>query len=286
MTTGTALLVSATRVLRAAGVEDPARDARILLAHALGVDRSRLTLVLPDVVANHHAAAFEQAISARANRQPVAQIIGTRAFYGRDFIVTGDVLDPRPDTELLVDTALSVPFANVLDLGTGTGCILLTLLAERPDALGQGVDLSSAALSIARANAEAMQIADRAEFLEGSWFDAVATDQQFDLIVSNPPYISETEMMALPPEVRDWEPHLALSPGGDGLAAYRKIIADALHYLASGGHLMVEIGAGQGAAVKEMFQNAGFIETQVLKDLSGHDRVVAGDGPCAPHFAE
>ncbi|MDE9449178.1 peptide chain release factor N(5)-glutamine methyltransferase [Aliiroseovarius sp. Z3] len=286
MTTGAALLVSATRVLRAAGVDDPARDARVLLAHVLGIDRSRLTLVLQDELGDDQAIAFEQAIAARANRQPVAQIIGTRAFYGRDFIVSGDVLDPRPDTELLVDTALSVPFDTVLDLGTGTGCIVLTLLAERPTARGVAVDLSAAALSIGRSNAQALQVEDRAAFQEGSWFGAVASDQRFDLIVSNPPYISEAEMASLTPDVRDWEPHLALTPGGDGLAAYRQIIADAPHYLTPGGNLMVEIGAGQGAAVKELFQETDFTAIRVLKDLSGHDRVVTGTLLNAPDLAD
>lgn len=277
MTSGAQLLGAATRTLRDAGVDDPVRDARVLLAHVLGVDRSRLTVVLPDKIADHEAAAYERAIAARAKRQPVAQIIGTRAFYGRDFIVTGDVLDPRPDTELLIDTALSASFDTLLDLGTGTGCILLTLLAERPEAQGQGVDLSADALSIARSNAQVLQVADRAEFTEGSWFEMVDADKRFDLIVCNPPYISEDEMATLAPEVRDWEPHLALTPGGDGLAAYRQIISEAPQHLVPGGRLIVEIGAGQGAAVRNLFQRAGFVAIQLLKDLSQHDRVVIGN---------
>ncbi|SEW13507.1 [protein release factor]-glutamine N5-methyltransferase [Aliiroseovarius sediminilitoris] len=277
MTSGAQLLGAATRTLRDAGVDDPVRDARVLLAHVLGVDRSRLTVVLPDKIADHEAAAYERAIAARAKRQPVAQITGTRAFYGRDFIVTGDVLDPRPDTELLIDTALSASFDTLLDLGTGTGCILLTLLAERPEAQGQGVDLSADALSIARSNAQVLQVADRAEFTEGSWFEMVDADKRFDLIVCNPPYISDDEMATLAPEVRDWEPHLALTPGGDGLAAYRQIISEAPQHLVPGGRLIVEIGAGQGAAVRNLFQRAGFVAIQLLKDLSQHDRVVIGN---------
>lgn len=277
MTSGAQLLGAATRTLRDAGVDDPVRDARVLLAHVLGVDRSRLTVVLPDKIADHEAAAYERAIAARAKRQPVAQITGTRAFYGRDFIVTGDVLDPRPDTELLIDTALSASFDTLLDLGTGTGCILLTLLAERPEAQGQGVDLSADALSIARSNAQVLQVADRAEFTEGSWFEMVDADKRFDLIVCNPPYISEDEMATLAPEVRDWEPHLALTPGGDGLAAYHQIISEAPQHLVPGGRLIVEIGAGQGAAVRNLFQRAGFVAIQLLKDLSQHDRVVIGN---------
>ncbi|MCK8463702.1 peptide chain release factor N(5)-glutamine methyltransferase [Aliiroseovarius sp. S1339] len=276
MTTGSDLLVAATQTLRAAGVDDPARDARVLLAHVLGIDRSRLTLVLPDEVEDHAAAAFGRVIEARAARQPVAQITGTRAFYGRDFIVTRDVLDPRPDTELLVDTALETPFETVLDLGTGSGCILLTLLAENQLADGQGVDVSAAALVVAKRNARSLGVADRARLTEGSWFDAVKKGAQFDLIVSNPPYISAEEMTTLVPEVASWEPRLALTPGGDGLAAYRAITSTAPRHLVPRGHLMVEIGAGQAPAVKNLFEAADFTAIRVLKDLSGHDRVVVG----------
>ena len=276
MTTGSELLVAATQALRAAGVDDPTRDARVLLAHVLGIDRSRLTLVLPDEVEDHSVAAFERAIKARAARQPVAQITGMRAFYGRNFIVTRDVLDPRPDTELLVETALATPFETVLDLGTGSGCILLTLLAENQQADGLGVDVSAAALAVGERNAQALGVADRGRLAEGSWFDAVKHGARFDLIVSNPPYISAAEMTELAPEVASWEPHLALTPGGDGLAAYRVITSTAPHYLSPNGHLMVEIGAGQAPAVKNLFKAADFTAIRVLKDLSGHDRVVCG----------
>lgn len=276
MTTGTALLFAATQTLRAAGVDDPAGDARVLLAYALGIDRSRLTLVLPDEVDGDRARAFENAITARAARQPVAQITGTRAFYGRDFIVTPDVLDPRPETELLVDTALEAPFSTVLDLGTGSGCILLTLLAENVAAEGLGVDLSGAALEVAKRNAQALDVLNRVRFREASWFEDMQSNAHFDLIVSNPPYISAAEMAELSPDVKSWEPHLALTPGGDGLDAYRVIASGAPCRLTPGGRLMVEIGATQGDAVKALFDAAGFLSIQVLKDLSGHDRVVVG----------
>ncbi len=273
-TTGAALLVSATRALRAANVDDPARDARVLLAHVMGIDRSRLTVMLPEPVGEDVIWAFTRAIKARAARQPVAQITGTRAFYGRDFIVTRDVLDPRPETELLVDTALQAPFDRVLDLGTGSGCILLTLLAELPAARGQGVDVSAPALEVARRNAVALGVADRATFGEGSWFTPITDGARFDLIVSNPPYIAQDEMTTLAPEVEAWEPHLALTPGGDGLDAYRAIISGASAHLTPAGRLIVEIGTAQAAAVKTLFQRAGFAGIHVLKDLSGHDRVV------------
>lgn len=274
MTTGAVLLVGAVARLRDAGIDDPARDARILLAHALGVDRSRLTLVMHDDTSSDQADAFERAIEARVARQPVAQIVGQRAFFGRDFIVTPDVLDPRPDTELLVDLALSEPFETVLDLGIGSGCILLSLLAERPNASGQGVDVSDGALSVAKRNAMQLGVQDRVTLRSGSWFAPVNTTTQFDLIVSNPPYITQDEMSELSPEVREWEPHLALTPGGDGLDAYRIITQVAPEHLATGGRLLLEIGHLQGEAVMELCRRAGFSSVAVHQDLAGKDRVV------------
>lgn len=274
MTTGSALLVGAVPRLRDAGIDDPAQDARILLAHALGVDRSRLTLVLHDEVSPDQVRAFERAIEARVARQPVAQIIGQRGFYGRDFSVTPDVLDPRPDTELLVDLALAEPFETVLDLGTGSGCILLSVLAERPDATGQGVDLSEAALDVARRNAVSLGVMDRVTFHVGSWFDPVEDLTRFDLIVSNPPYITEDEMADLAPEVQKWEPYMALTPGGDGLGAYRIILDAAPRFLTSGGRLLLEIGYLQADAVTRLCHDAGFQRVSVHQDLAGKDRAV------------
>ncbi|SMR72238.1 [protein release factor]-glutamine N5-methyltransferase [Aliiroseovarius halocynthiae] len=282
MTTGSVLLAGAVPRLRQAGIEDPARDARILLAHALDVDRSRLTMVLHDDVTADQTCAFERAIEARLNRQPVAQIVGQRAFYGREFIVTPDVLDPRPDTELLVDLALSGPFRSVLDLGTGSGCILLSLLAECPGAVGQGVDVSDKAVSVAKRNAMQLGVQDRVVFHTGSWFGPLGDEAQFDLIVSNPPYITQDEMGDLSPEVREWEPHMALTPGGDGLDAYRQIARNAPDHLVQGGRLLLEIGYLQGQAVSELCRSAGFRDVSVHQDLAGKDRVVAAAGFSGP----
>ena len=263
--------------LRQAGVEDAARDARVLLGHALGIAPNRLTLHMSDLLPPEAAARFEAAIAARAARQPVSQITGQRLFWGRPFRVTRDVLDPRPETECLIAAALSAPFATVLDLGTGSGCILLTLLAERPSASGLGIDLSDAALAVARENAAALGLAARASFRASDWFAQVTG--RFELIVANPPYIAAAEMPALAPEVRDWEPHLALTPGGDGLAAYRAIAAGAGAHLAPGGRLLVEIGPTQGAAVTALFRAAGLQGAAVHPDLDGRDRVVAARAP-------
>ncbi|MFC2966551.1 peptide chain release factor N(5)-glutamine methyltransferase [Acidimangrovimonas pyrenivorans] len=276
MTANDALRAALPR-LAAAGIDDPARDARRLLAHALGLAPDRLTLHLPEPLAPAAAARFEAALAARCRRQPVSRITGSRAFWGRDFRVTPDVLDPRPETESLIAAAMEAPFARVLDLGTGSGAILVTLLAERPRASGLGTDVSDAALAVARANARALGVGDRAEFRRSDWFSAV--DEAFDLIVSNPPYIAAEEMAGLSPEVRDWEPHLALTPGGDGLDAYRAIAAGAPGHLTPGGRLLVEIGPRQGAAVAAFFVAAGLEKVRICPDLDGRDRVVAAESP-------
>lgn len=266
-------LRDATARLAAAGVPDPARDARLLLAHALGIAPDRVLLALQDPLPATAAARFDAALAARAQRQPVSQITGQRLFWGRSFRVTADVLDPRPETETLIAAALQRPFARVLDLGTGSGAILLTLLAERAEATGLAVDLSPAALDVARTNAENLGLAERAAFQQSDWLANVVG--QFDLIVSNPPYIAAAEMADLSPEVHDWEPHLALTPGGDGLDAYRVIAAQAPAHLAPDGQLMVEIGPQQGQAVTELFVAAGLHAVHILQDFDGRDRVVA-----------
>ncbi len=272
-------LADAARQLAAACVSDAPRDARRLLAHAMGVDPARLTLHLQDDLTPDAAARFAEAVAARLRRQPVSQITGQRLFFGRSFRVTPDVLDPRPETEVLVAAGLQEPFVRVLDLGTGSGAILLTLLAERAGATGLGTDASAAALDVARANAQALGLADRAQFAPGDWWQAVPDDARFDLIVSNPPYIAEAEMAGLAPEVRDWEPRLALTPGGDGLDAYRAIAAGAAAHLAPGGRLLVEIGPTQAGAVAALLAAAGLADLRVLPDLDGRDRVVTARTP-------
>ena len=270
-------LAPALARLQAAGIDGASRDARILLAHALGIGADRLTLHLQDQLSPGQQAAFADAIAARVARQPVAQIIGQRLFWGLPFRVTRETLDPRPETETLVAEALSRPFHKLLDLGTGTGCILLSCLAGMPLAKGIGVDLSDAALLVAQENALALGLDTRARFLRSDWFSAVSGS--FDLVVSNPPYIAADEMAALSPEVRDWEPHLALTPGGDGLDAYRTLAAGAGARLMPGGRMLVEIGPSQGLAVAALFRRAGFEGVQVLPDMDGRDRVVAALKP-------
>lgn len=276
MTAAEALRLAVPR-LAAAGVGEAARDARVLLAHALGIKSDRLTLHLPDVMTAAQAQAFEVALEARVARQPVAQITGVRLFWGLPFRVTRDTLDPRPETEALVAEALTRPFLKVLDLGTGTGCILLSCLKGMPIAQGVGVDFSEAALEVAGDNSRSLGLEKRVRFLHSDWFSNVPG--AFDLIVSNPPYIAAGEMASLAPEVRDWEPHLALTPGGDGLEAYRVIVRGAGARLMPGGRLLVEIGPTQGPAVAELFIAAGLSDVRILPDMDGRDRVVAGVKP-------
>jgi release factor glutamine methyltransferase len=263
--------------LEAAGVEGAGRDARVLLAFALGVTPDRLTLHLPDEMAGAQAEAYEAALAAREARQPVAQITGRRLFWGQWFRVTRDTLDPRPDTEALVAEALAEPFLKVLDLGTGTGCILLSCLKGMPMARGVGVDISEAALAVAGDNSSDLGLRDRARFLHSDWFGAVRG--AFDLIVANPPYIAADEMPGLAPEVRDWEPHLALTPGGDGLEPYRIIARGAPARMMPGGRLLVEIGPSQGEAVSALFRAEGLEGIRILPDMDGRDRVVAARKP-------
>ncbi|PXW82886.1 peptide chain release factor N(5)-glutamine methyltransferase [Tritonibacter mobilis] len=276
-TTAAQAMVAATARLRAAGVDDPARDARVLLAHAARIEAARVTLIAPEELSHEVAERYDQLISLRAIRVPVSHLIGERDFYGRRFKVSADVLDPRPETETLIEAALSEPFERVLDLGVGSGCILVTLLAEQQGALGLGVDLSEAACLQASANAVLHRVEARADIRQSDWFSAVKG--QFDLIVSNPPYIALNEMDDLSEEVREHEPQMALTDGADGLSAYRLICAGLGRHLAQGGRVLVEIGPTQGTAVAEMMRAAGLVEVTVLPDLDGRDRVVLGRNP-------
>lgn len=269
-------LILATRKLTLAGIEGASRDARLLMAHVLQLDPSRITLVAPDPLEDDACSAFDACIARRVAREPVSHIIGRRMFYGRDFIVSSEVLDPRPETEILIAEALKRPFSSVLDLGVGSGAILLTLLAEQPLAKGQGSDLSNAALKVAKANADHLGLSQRARFTQSDWFDAISGT--FDLIVSNPPYIALDEMPSLVPELAH-EPRMALTDEADGLVAYRILSAQARHHLAPRGRLLFEIGPTQGQAVADMVLAQGFKGVRIVADLDGRDRVVCGVAP-------
>jgi release factor glutamine methyltransferase len=264
---------AATIELREAGVGDPAKDARRLMAAALGEPLSRLTVRVQDSLPNAGEKAFAGMIEARRSRQPVAQILGKREFWGRDFVVTPEVLDPRPETETLVQVAmLRDPPATILDLGTGSGAILVTLLCSWPQALGTAVDISGEALEIARTNAEYHGVAERIALLRSDWGEAVST--AFDLVVCNPPYISQKEFAELEPDVRSWEPLVALCPGASGLESYRSIARHLDRLLVPEGRAIFEVGWQQMDAVSEIYRAAGFRTVGTWPDLAGHLRVL------------
>jgi release factor glutamine methyltransferase len=246
----------------------------------MGIAPDRLTLHLPDPLTDQAAVAYDAAITARAAHQPVAQITGQRLFWGRSFKVTQDTLDPRPETEILVAKALSRPFLKLLDLGTGTGCILLSCLADMPMASGVGADLSQAALDVAQENADRLGLTKRARLVRSDWCAAISG--RFDLIVSNPPYIAAAEMAHLSRDVLDWEPLSALTPGGDGLDAYRIIATQAPARLMNGGRLLLEIGPTQAAEVSALLAAQGLTDIRTLQDLDGRDRVACAQKPADP----
>jgi len=266
------LMIEAQARLRAANIENSGRDVRKLAAAALAVPAERLTLVSESSASAEQAAHFESLVSQRLARKPVARILGHRQFWGRDFEISDDVLDPRGDTETIVLEALKTPAKRLLDLGTGSGILAITLLAEWPDAHAVASDISTAALAIAKTNAAVHDVAERVEFCCSDWLDTISG--QFDLIVSNPPYIAESELPGLSADVTLYDPKIALSPGKDGLAAYRTIARDAKNHLVPGGRLIVEIGASQAAEVQRIFTQMGYLHVACYQDLGGRDRVV------------
>jgi release factor glutamine methyltransferase len=274
------ILERATERLREAGVESPRLDAELLMAWAARVERA--DLIAREVEMSPGVAArFESALGRRARREPVAYIVGSREFHSLDFEVSPAVLIPRPETETLVDAALKFLAdrggARVLDVGTGSGAIAVSIAYECPRVRVIATDISVDALEIARRNANRHGVADRIEFRRVDLFEPLNGDAplgSFDLIVSNPPYVEEGALPTLAPDVRDYEPRVALVVGADALDFYRRIAAGAREHLASGGALMVEVGAGQAEAVSEIFAEAGMRGLDVINDLSAIARVV------------
>ena len=259
-------LAEITARLKEAGIEEPRREARLILAAALGT--SAAGLLVRDSV---EQAAYEPLVARRVAREPLAYITGHKEFWGLDFRVSPATLIPRPDTETLVEAVLELGLQprTVLDLGTGTGCLLLAVLHEYPAAFGVGVDLNPEAAALARRNAEHLGLATRAAFLAGSWAEAL--DAQFDLVLSNPPYIESAEIPRLMPEVAAYEPDRALDGGADGLDAYKAIIAVLPRILSENGLAVLELGAGQAPSVALLAEGAGFA-CATHRDLAGIER--------------
>jgi release factor glutamine methyltransferase len=264
-----------TERLAAAGVASARLDARLLVAHALGISPTAVFSHPERPLSRDDAAAVAAAAARRLRREPVSRIIGRREFWSLSFKITPDTLDPRPDSETIVEAVLErlsdrLAPLTLLDLGTGTGCLLLALLSELPRATGIGVDINPGALAAARENARALGFDGRASFVASDWGREI--DGSFDVIVANPPYIPEQEIAGLDPEVAEFDPPLALAGGPDGLACYRAMTSSLVRLLARQGFAVLEIGQGQSQAVEAILQGSGLTMRQVCRDLAGCQR--------------
>jgi release factor glutamine methyltransferase len=275
-------LREAAGALRVAGVAEPRREAGTLLAHSLGRDRAFLLTHADEALTGAQLADFRACVGRRAAGEPFQYIAGRQEFYGLEFEVGPDVLIPRPETELLVEEALKLLKGTqaplLCDVGTGSGCIAVTLLHERADARGFALDLSPAALAVAARNAARHGVAERLRPLASDCFDALREGEhkgvRFDLVASNPPYIAESDLAGLQKEVRDHEPRAALTPGGDGLSVIRRLLTEAPGFLKPGGHLLVEIGFEQHEQVSALVDPRVWTLLDIRLDLQGIPRTV------------
>ena len=275
-------LREAARQLAAAGVDNPAFDTKLLTGHALRLDRAQMLSAIAQPLSPAEIAACDALIGRRAAREPVARILGSREFWGLEFSLNTATLEPRPDSETLVHTVVEqvldedLPL-RLLDLGTGSGCLLLALLHELPNATGLGIDCAPKAVEQARGNAVALGLAARAAFQTGDWLAGISG--LFDIVVANPPYIPRGVIPTLEPEVYDFDPQAALDGGADGLSAYRSIIPALPRVLKDCGFAALEIGHDQAQPVKALMKQAGFTDIEVQRDLGGNDRCVCGIAP-------
>ena len=271
-------LASLEKTFQISGIENPAREARISLCAASGISPVAL-IVDPREPLGSVASKVQEVATRRATGEPLSRILGKREFWGLSFAITRHVLDPRPETETIVEAALSILSDRrndpllILDLGVGSGALLCALLTEFGAARGLGVDISADAADVARGNLQACGLSPRAEIRVGDW--TIGLGGRFDLIVSNPPYIPTADLAGLPREVRDFDPSLALDGGIDGLDAYRRILPESKRLLAPDGWLLAELGAGQAPDVAAIATQCGFADVRTYQDLAGVDRVVA-----------
>ena len=278
------ILREAAQRLIAAGIADGMADARILVCAATGLSREDLLREPHRRVSRAHLDLFGEMVRRRTGREPVSRILGHREFRSLEFSVGPDTLDPRPDSETVVDAVLDHAkrfddAVRVLDLGTGTGCLLLAVLNELPQAEGVGVDIADGAVEMATRNAAALGLSDRVKFLQSDWTESV--NGKFELVISNPPYIERDEIPRLMPEVSRHDPIRALDGGADGLDAYRAIADRLGHVLSPGGVAIFEIGSAQQDTVTDIFAGLGFERIDVRRDLAGHVRALAFNGPGA-----
>jgi len=283
LTVGQALRKAEQR-LRDASVPDPALDAERLLRHTLGWDRAAVIARAGELLAAPDERRFLALVEERARRRPLQHLTGVQAFWRHEFLVTPDVLVPRPETEILVQAALELMREReapvMVDVGTGSGCIALSIAAERPDAVVHAVDVSPAALAVARENARRLGLAARVEMHEGDLLEPVAhLEGRADLVISNPPYVDPAELPTLAPEVRDHEPRRALLADEPPYGIYRRLAGASTRLLRPGGHLLVEVGEGMAPAVAQAFGAAGLAQVETRPDLAGIARAVLGRRP-------
>lgn len=277
------VLQRTTEFFRAKGIPSARLDAELLIGKVLGFDRIKVYLNFDRPFTDAELDALRPLVRRRSQREPIAWILGEKEFYDHSFVVTAGVLVPRPDTEILVETALSlIPEGEgepifVADIGSGSGCIGLTLALERPRVRLYAVDLADAALACTKANVEKHGLKERVAVRRGDGLAAVPADRPIDWVVANPPYIPTADLAALEPEVRDHEPRLALDGGPDGLAPYRTLIPAAAARARLGA--LFEVGAGQAADVAALLTAVGFVDVATKQDLSGIERVVCGKRP-------
>jgi release factor glutamine methyltransferase len=268
-------LLRTTKIrLSAAGVDNPELDTRYLVGHALNLDRTEMYHQQARILTKLERDEIEKNVRRRADREPVARILGEREFWGLPFGLNEATLEPRSDSETLIEAAMmSLPLnesRRILDLGTGTGCLLLSLLHERPHASGLGIDASARAIDQARSNATNLGLTPRADFQLGNWLDGI--EEKFDLIISNPPYIKRSDLSLLMPEVRQHDPALALDGGHDGMDVYRLLTPQLGGFVTTNGKIILEVGQGQAENVAALLHHAGFLKITSHCDLNGIER--------------
>ena len=272
------LITRAESTLAASGIAEPRREAMSLLALALQQDKTFLYARPEYVPSTSEIALFDSFLERRSRREPLQYISGVQEFYGLEFDVTPDVLIPRPETELLVEESLKILRETggdgICEVGTGSGCIVVSILKELSNVTAVGLDRSSDALKIARRNSEKHGVGGRLELIESDVFDALS-NEKFDVIISNPPYVPAVDINGLQPEVRDFEPHLALTDDLDGLSIIRRIVEGSPRFLKSRGHLVMEIGFNQSPAVVKMFDRSRWTAPELAPDLQGIPRIVS-----------